>query len=111
MNDMPQAEWDGPYCAEPWTTVFITWDGEVRTCCVGEKTFGNLTQKPIAEIWNGSAWQRFREAIVRDEVPVNCTSCLQNQRNKNQFPLVGNVLLHYRSRSGAFAAIRSVFDP
>ena len=91
---MPKAEWPGPYCAEPWTTVFITWDGDVRTCCVGEQAFGNLAEKSIAEIWNGPVWRRFREAIVRDEVPANCTGCIVNQRYKNQFPIVADVLMN-----------------
>ena len=100
---MPNADWKGPYCAEPWTTVFVTWDGEVRTCCVGEQSFGSLAEKTIAEIWNGPTWRRFRDAIVRDEVPANCTICLQNQRNKNQFPTVGQVVLNYKSESGILA--------
>ncbi|MBI1852232.1 MAG: SPASM domain-containing protein [Planctomycetes bacterium] len=95
---MPKANWPGPYCAEPWTTVFITWDGDVRTCCVGEQAFGNLAEKSIAEIWNGPTWRRFRDSIVKDEVPPNCTSCIVNQRYKNQFPDIADVLLRAQTR-------------
>jgi MoaA/NifB/PqqE/SkfB family radical SAM enzyme len=98
---MPKADWPGPYCAEPWTTVFITWNGEVRTCCVGEKSFGSVHEKSIAEIWNGPTWRKFREAIVRDEVPENCTGCILNQRHKNQFASVADVLLLRRDPTKA----------
>jgi radical SAM protein with 4Fe4S-binding SPASM domain len=67
-------------CSEPWTSVWITSAGEVRTCCTNETSFGNLLQTPMEEIWNGAAFQQFRGQHVRKETPAGCSNCMANSR-------------------------------
>lgn len=72
-------------CAEPYTTIFLTWYGELRTCCEGEKAFGNLGTDSIDSIWFGDEYRRFREALRDGPPPPECVKCLLNRRHKNQF--------------------------
>jgi len=72
-------------CAEPYTTIFLTWGGDVRTCCEGEKCFGNLERDGIEALWFGGEWERFRAALRDGPPPAECVKCLLNGRQKIQF--------------------------
>jgi len=74
-----------PVCGEPYTTLFLTWWGEIRTCCEGEKAFGNLETDDIESIWFGAEYRRFREALRDGPPPAECVKCLMNGRQKIQF--------------------------
>ncbi len=74
-----------PVCGEPYTTIFLTWWGELRTCCEGEKAFGNLETDDIESIWYGTEYRRFREALRDGPPPGECVKCLMNGRQKIQF--------------------------
>jgi MoaA/NifB/PqqE/SkfB family radical SAM enzyme len=70
--------------------VFVSWDGKVHPCyflwhkfqCyfsgrkkyVNPKTFGELTEKGILEIWNDQSFRSFREEVLRHEYPF-CSNC------------------------------------
>ncbi len=71
-------------CSEPWSTVYVTVAGEVRTCCLNDVSFGNLFEQPFDEIWNGDAFLRFRRQHRRsDEVPSGCGPCMENGRKRH----------------------------
>jgi MoaA/NifB/PqqE/SkfB family radical SAM enzyme len=72
----------GLMCTEPWATLFITWQGEVKTCCASEKRFGNLYEQPIQEIWYGRDYQIYRKLISKRIGPLECSTCLQNPNNQ-----------------------------
>ncbi len=71
-------------------SAFISWQGEVHPCyflwhsyhcfasgweqIVQPKTFGNLQQKPLLEIWNSTEFKTFRENVLRYDYPY-CSSC------------------------------------
>ena len=68
-------------CNEPWTSIWVTSAGEIRTCCINETSFGNVFEQPFAEIWNGAAFQSFRDQHrLRKETPVGCANCIRNGR-------------------------------
>jgi radical SAM protein with 4Fe4S-binding SPASM domain len=67
-------------CSEPWSTVWITSAGEVRTCCLNETCFGNLHEQTFEEIWNGEAFTRFRAQHARRETAQGCANCIANGR-------------------------------
>lgn len=67
-------------CSEPWSSIWVTTAGEVRTCCVNEVSFGDLTQQTIGEIWNGEAYRRFRAQHARHEIAAGCGNCIANGR-------------------------------
>ena len=49
-------------CTEPWTTLFVTWDGVVRPCCYSGVAVARLSEHPVDEIWNGPVYRELREA-------------------------------------------------
>jgi putative metalloenzyme radical SAM/SPASM domain maturase len=70
--------------------VFVAWNGEINPCyflwhrynCyasgwdqkVRPKTFGNLADSGILEIWNSPAFSNFRESVLDYDYPY-CASC------------------------------------
>ena len=60
---------------DPWETVHILADGAVVSCEERDRrVLGNLTTHSLADIWNGAAYQRFRQdyALARD---AHCRRC------------------------------------
>jgi radical SAM protein with 4Fe4S-binding SPASM domain len=80
---------DGPNaprrtCMRPWKLTYVTSNGNVLPCCVAPFTtapyrsivLGNVTQQPIAEVWNGERYQSWRKALLSDtDPPAACLGC------------------------------------
>lgn len=68
-------------CRWPWRGSYITADGFVTPCCENGSNpdkinFGNLFEQPYGEIWNSSAYQRFRAELKDPQRrPVVCVDC------------------------------------
>jgi radical SAM protein with 4Fe4S-binding SPASM domain len=67
-------------CWKMWHSCVITWDGKVVPCCFDKDAhykLGDLSQKSFSEIWNGGAYQNFRNTLLRSrneiEICKNCT--------------------------------------
>jgi radical SAM protein with 4Fe4S-binding SPASM domain len=67
-------------CSEPWSSIWVTSAGEVRTCCVNETSFGDLNERSIEEIWNGAEYRAFRLQHARREAAQGCGNCVANGR-------------------------------
>lgn len=54
---------DAP-CYNPWTSISVNADGEVRFCCLEESpSIGNLIFSHFADVWNSPVAQRIRQNI------------------------------------------------
>lgn len=84
-------------CAEPWTTMYISWDGRVSPCCQSETVLGVLGKKSVASTWRGKPYIRFREKIRRGPMPAGCGNCRRNRRERNDLPVLRELL---RARLG-----------
>jgi radical SAM protein with 4Fe4S-binding SPASM domain len=70
-------------CRRPWTLMYITANGRALPCCIApfsqrgyeHYTLGDATQQTLREIWNGPAYQSFREALLSSEPPKACANC------------------------------------
>jgi MoaA/NifB/PqqE/SkfB family radical SAM enzyme len=70
-------------CRRPWTVMYFTANGRALPCCIApfsqrgyeNYTLGDATQQSLREIWNGPAYQTFREGLLSDEPPTACASC------------------------------------
>jgi radical SAM protein with 4Fe4S-binding SPASM domain len=70
-------------CRRPWTVMYVTANGRALPCCIApfsqkgyeNYTLGNATQQSLREIWNGPAYQSFREALQSDAPPKSCANC------------------------------------
>ncbi len=69
------------YCTQPWSVIYVTWKGEVRTCCFNEYCLGNLEQARFAEIWNGRRYREMRRAVRKGQVLDICRDCLKSNLN------------------------------
>jgi radical SAM protein with 4Fe4S-binding SPASM domain len=62
-------------CYAPWTSIMTTMDGGVHPCCRSNRVLGNLRERSIAEVWNGSLYQDFRKRVNSAEPPKECRLC------------------------------------
>jgi MoaA/NifB/PqqE/SkfB family radical SAM enzyme len=70
-------------CRRPWTVMYITANGRALPCCIApfslrgyeNYTLGDATQETLREIWNGPAYQSFREGLLSDAPPATCARC------------------------------------
>ena len=79
---------DGPNaprraCMRPWKLMYVTANGQVLPCCVAPFTpapYSSIvlghTRQPLAEIWNGERYRRWRSALLSEsEPPEACRGC------------------------------------
>ena len=66
------------HCREPWEHPYVTAQGFLLPCCTigdAEKiNFGNILERPFAELWNGPAACDFRAHFDRGR-PAVCRGC------------------------------------
>jgi MoaA/NifB/PqqE/SkfB family radical SAM enzyme len=70
-------------CRRPWSVMYFTANGRALPCCIApfaqkgyeNYTLGDATQATLREIWNGPAYQGFRDALQSDAPPKSCTNC------------------------------------
>ena len=63
--------------------MYFTANGRALPCCIApfsqrgyeNYTLGDATQQTLREVWNGAAYQDFREALLSDRPPAACASC------------------------------------
>ena len=83
---------EGFSCSEPWTTLFVTWNGTLRACCQSERALGQLGEKDVLEIWRGREMNELREVLGRGEIPTSCRCCVKNRRWRNIIPEMTKLL-------------------
>jgi len=70
-------------CNRPWYLAYVTAHGDVLPCCfapfittdLAPVTLGNALQRPLAEVWNGPAYQDFRRRFQTDDPCSICSNC------------------------------------
>jgi MoaA/NifB/PqqE/SkfB family radical SAM enzyme len=80
-----RGEGDTPWslCRRPWSLMYFTAHGRVLPCCIApfsmhgydNFTLGNAKTAPLREIWNGTKYQSFREALLSSSPPKACAGC------------------------------------
>lgn len=79
-------------CLQPFNTLFVKWDGEVRLCCASAIVSrtpmyivaGNLFKQPIEEIWNNQLAQNVRRGLLSkgsEHINPICRVCPFNEMN------------------------------
>jgi MoaA/NifB/PqqE/SkfB family radical SAM enzyme len=82
---LKRQEEDAPWstCRRPWSLMYFTANGRALPCCIApfsargyeSYTLGDATQQTLREIWNGAAYQQFRESLLSDAPPSPCRNC------------------------------------
>jgi len=62
-------------CKQPYIGMRINATGEVNPCCGSTRNFGNVSQKPIKEIWSSPEFNNFRRQVKSKTPPAECLSC------------------------------------
>jgi radical SAM protein with 4Fe4S-binding SPASM domain len=66
-------------CTWIWNAATVNWDGSVVPCCRdpnGKHVLGNAFERPLREVWNGSAARAFRRRIIEAQREVDiCRLC------------------------------------
>lgn len=66
-------------CSWPFTSAFITSNGDVVPCCVISDSdvikMGNIFEQPFKEMWNSKKYKEFRYSISRHKLNDFCKSC------------------------------------
>ena len=70
-------------CRRPWSLMYFTAHGRALPCCIApfsargydSYTLGDATQQTLREIWNGPAYQDFRQNLLGDAPPKPCQNC------------------------------------
>jgi MoaA/NifB/PqqE/SkfB family radical SAM enzyme len=70
-------------CMRPWTTAYITANGNCLPCCISPFAtpdydgllLGNLFERPFAEIWNDFLYREFRKKLLSKHPHTACSSC------------------------------------
>lgn len=64
-----------PACGYPWTQTLIETNGEVRFCCEGATTIGNLFSGEFADFWWGEEAQEYRDGMLSGIHYKACAGC------------------------------------
>lgn len=69
-------------CTRPWRLSYIQANGDVSPCCFspftgenGGPILGNVFQQKLTDIWQGQAYQNFRQAFLTNQPPQCCEGC------------------------------------
>jgi MoaA/NifB/PqqE/SkfB family radical SAM enzyme len=70
-------------CMRPWTTAYITANGNCLPCCISpfatdnyeSLILGNLFERPFNKIWNEPLYREFRTNLLSDHPNQACASC------------------------------------
>jgi MoaA/NifB/PqqE/SkfB family radical SAM enzyme len=70
-------------CRRPWSLMYFTAHGRALPCCIAPfsargydtYTLGDATQQTLRDIWNGDAYQDFRDALIGEAPAKPCQSC------------------------------------
>ena len=86
LPDLNQGKTKGIPCWESWTTIFVTWQGDIHPCCGSEQVMGNIKDRSISEIWNNPQYQQLRHDMACGSLPKGCQICVRNRRMKRAIP-------------------------
>jgi MoaA/NifB/PqqE/SkfB family radical SAM enzyme len=70
-------------CRRPWSLMYFTAHGRALPCCIApfsargyeNYTLGDARPQTLDEIFNGPAYQKFREELLGDRPPLPCRNC------------------------------------
>ncbi len=80
-QDQEQCPWTS--CRRPWTTAYITVNGNALPCCIAHwadtnypgMILGNIWQREFSQIWNDEPYQAWRRALLSETPNESCSGC------------------------------------
>jgi radical SAM protein with 4Fe4S-binding SPASM domain len=72
------------HCWKMWHSCVLTWDGKVLPCCFDKDAhyqLGDSRQQQFSEIWQGSAYDQFRQTLIRSRNEIEmCRNCTEGTK-------------------------------
>lgn len=69
------------YCTAPWNGITIRENGDIKTCCVGQITLGNISETSIQDIKTSKKLLEIQNNFKNGGVDnTNCSKCLQEEK-------------------------------
>lgn len=66
-------------CDWPWRGAYVSYQGLAMPCCMvstpDRVNLGDMAKAGVAAVWDGEAYQTFREALSSESPPEVCRSC------------------------------------
>jgi radical SAM protein with 4Fe4S-binding SPASM domain len=70
-------------CMRPWTTAYITANGNALPCCISpfatsnyqSLILGNIFDQPFEDLWNTEPYQAWRKALLSEHPHEACAGC------------------------------------
>ena len=63
-------------CHAPFTSMYLDQRGWVRACCMNvNHTLGNISDRPLSQIWHAEPARELRRAIERGDLTQGCEFC------------------------------------
>ncbi len=66
-------------CWKHWSSMVITWDGNVVPCCFDKDAhfkMGNIKENSLSSIWSSARFDQFRKAILHHQESIEmCNNC------------------------------------
>jgi radical SAM protein with 4Fe4S-binding SPASM domain len=66
-------------CNWPWRGIYISYQGLAMPCCMVSTPdrihFGSMAERGVEPVWNGEAYEAFRDALSTETPPEVCRSC------------------------------------
>lgn len=63
------------FCRDPWESLKIGSNGDTTICCYANRTFGNIFEQSVDQIWNSKDVQQYRKTVNTENPPKPCRSC------------------------------------
>jgi MoaA/NifB/PqqE/SkfB family radical SAM enzyme len=84
------------YCTAPWNGVTVRENGDVRTCCQGSVTLGNLNNSSIQEILKLEKSASIKNLMLDGKPDVNnCSFCIQQETESGLASLRQHYIKYY----------------
>jgi radical SAM protein with 4Fe4S-binding SPASM domain len=63
------------FCPAPWNEIYISPQGEIDNCCVGNNKLGNVKSSDIEEVVLGSKQIKIKQEMLSGSLPSGCSNC------------------------------------
>jgi MoaA/NifB/PqqE/SkfB family radical SAM enzyme len=71
-------------CTQPWTTLYVRWNGDVLPCHKNTEGVDHLHawSEPL-EVWNGRQFRALRKRLVAGDHPRHCHPCMESLEGRD----------------------------
>ncbi|MCZ7356132.1 MAG: radical SAM protein [Candidatus Methanoperedens sp.] len=66
---------DSAWCSLPFTQLKIDQSGNIHTCALSSRIYGNVFVTPVDKIWNNQEFSQLRSEVILDRPSRFCTEC------------------------------------